>query len=189
VLVFFAIFHLVRTPWKIHQEVQSILSSELSQTKAALAGFASQQKPVAQSRFSFEDNCACIYVKNAGVIAEFFAPLRLENYFRVGDVHARWAHTNDVRTRIPAGVERKLLIAELKYIYGPMSTSQWEIFYNRDGGGIGSTRPTYSSIVGHADGQAPDVRLEVVIASDPDMVGGIQSRRIILHSNRAEEAE
>jgi hypothetical protein len=42
-------------------------------------------------------------------------------------------------------------------------------------------------MVGNRDAQAPDINLEVVVASDPDMRGGVQSRKIVLHSNRAEE--
>jgi hypothetical protein len=144
-------------------------------------------KPFAEIRFAYDraDTTACLYVKNTGVVADFFAQLRIP--YEREDVHARWSHTNDVRTRIPTGIERKLLLAKLHYTLGPVSMSQWEIFYTREGRGIGSQKATYSSAIGIPDAQAPDINLEVIVASDPDMRGGVQSKRIVLHSNRAEE--
>ena len=157
----------------------------ISEKREAVLDAADHDKTTAQIRFTYEKNCACVYVKNTGVIADFFASLTATGY--IEDAHARWAHTNDVRTRIPSGIERKLLLAKLHHTFGTITTSQWEIFFNRDGVGIGSTRPTYSSVVGHPDAQAPDIGLEVIVASDPDLDGGIHPKRIILHSNRAEE--
>ena len=145
-------------------------------------------KPFAVLRFSYEpgDNSACLYVKNTGIIADFFAQLRVDG--EPADVHARWAHTFDVRTRIPNGIERKLLLAKLYYTRGgPSPMSQWEVFYTRENLGIGSHMATYSSIVGNPDCQAPDINLKVIVASDPDMSGGVQPKRIVLHSNRAVE--
>lgn len=168
-------------------------SAELALAKAeAIAEsnreLARQQKPAAAIRFAYENNCAWIYVKNIGAIGEFFSTLRMGmSVDEIGDMHARWSHANDARTRIPSGVERKLLLAKLHYTYGAIATSQWEIFFTRDGIGIGSVRPTYSSVVGHSDAQAPDVWIEIIVASDPDMDGGIKTMRIMLHSNRAEE--
>jgi hypothetical protein len=145
------------------------------------------ERPFAVIRFAYElgDNTACLYVKNTGVIADFFAQLHMP--YELEDVHARWAHTNDVRTRIPFGMERKLLLAKLNYTWGGITSSQWEIFYTREGLGIGSKKATYSSLVGHPDSQASDIHLQVTVASDPDMKEGVQLRRIVLHSNMAEE--
>jgi hypothetical protein len=144
-------------------------------------------RPFAVLRFAYEfgDNSACLYVKNSGIVADFFAQLRGIDV--PADVHARWAHTFDVKTRIPNGLECKLLLAKLHYTSGPVRMSQWEILYTREGLGIGSRKATYSSAVGNPDAQAPDINLEVIVASDPDMSGGVQSKRIVLHSNRAEE--
>jgi hypothetical protein len=146
----------------------------------------STQKPFAKIRFAYEigDHAAYLYIKNDGIIGDFFAQLRVSG--ERADVHARWAHTNDVRTRIPTGIERKLLLAKLHYSRELTPFSQWEIFYTSDSA-IGSHMATYSSMVGNRDAQAPDINLEVVVASDPDMRGGVQSRKIVLHSNRAEE--
>jgi hypothetical protein len=217
-LVLFAVYHLFRTPWLLHKDAsrsQNDITAQLTKTSEALkrkeveygealgriaaaekrigdledALRERAQKPNGLIRFAYENNCALIYVKNIGTIGDFFSTLRIGLPMDdVDDLHARWAHTNDTRTKIPSGMERKLLLAKLNYTHGGFTTSQWEIFFARDGVGIGSVRPACSSVVGHPDAQASDVWLEVIVVSDPDMDGGIKSRRIILHSNRAEEA-
>lgn len=146
--------------------------------------------PLVRIWFVFERNgCAYLYVKNHGVVADVFASLRVTGCISdVGNVHARWEHTSDVITRIPGGMERRLLLAQLRYTRDSLMTSQWEVFFNRDGVGVGSAHAVYSSVVGHSEAQAPDIVLDVTVASDPDMRGGVQSKRIVLHSNRALES-
>ena len=201
-LVCFLFWHLIRAPWKLHQ--QNIQAHE--ETKASLLGevrhsqeVSSQAetriqhllnlKPNLNCRFDYGGQQASLWVTNSGAIAEVWASLRIEGSVsgRASDIFARWTHTNDSNVSIAKGQTCRLILAlSRRDSRTGQLMADWEIPYASHTG-YEETHSTHASIVGRADAQAPDIHLYVGIFSNPDCEQVNRERHIVLHALSAEE--